>query len=175
MRPVKKKGKKHARTENRALGLARHEWVFLAKFAAFFSVPYALLHVLDLRLLTQPIASFESAFFNAAGVPSSAAASIIFAAGREFEIIPDCTGLVMVILLFALLWSTPIEEKRRRPFFAAGSIFLLAFNLARLFFTLWAGVAWGNAALEAVHVALWFVDSAVVLAVWAVAAEPRIR
>ncbi len=167
----KRAGKEKSEDGKRILGLARNEWRFLAKFAALFSVPYIMMRFIDLGWLTVLVAGVEGFLFNAAGIPSSVNASILVITGREYEIIPDCTGLVMIIMLSALLWSAPVTRKRRWLFMAAGIPFLFAFNLARLFFTLWTGTVVGGAALDAVHVFLWFVDAGVVVGVWAKAAE----
>ena len=166
-----RRGKAKARLETKIFGLARREWLFLIKFFALFLIPYALIHIIDLGWLTSAIASTESWLFNAAGIPSSVVGSEIIAAGTSYTIIADCTGLVMVAMLFALLWATPLKDKRRWLFLAIGVPFLLLFNLARLFVTLWAGVALGPVALEAVHLCFWFVDAAAAVAVWAKAAE----
>jgi len=90
-----------------------------------------------------------------------------------FEIIADCTGLVMVVLLFALLYSTEskADKPRELAFYAP---FLLAFNLVRLFATLLAHYHLGEAGFEAVHAALWFVDSGVVLWCWSRATGVRL-
>jgi len=163
--------KTRARPEAKIFGLARHEWLFLAKFFILFAIPYALIHVIDLGWLTRAIASIESGLFNAAGIPSSAVGSEVIAAGANYTIIADCTGLVMVAMLFALLWATPLKDKRRWLFLAIGAPFLLLFNFARLFITLWTGIALGPTALETVHLGFWFVDAAAAVAVWAKAAE----
>ncbi|MCX6767450.1 MAG: exosortase/archaeosortase family protein [Candidatus Micrarchaeota archaeon] len=168
---AKPPAKQGTHTKARVFGLARHEWVFFLKFAALFAIPYFFIHFVDLGPLTASIAGAESVFLSAAGTPARAVGSTVLAAGREFEIVADCTGLVMIIMLAALLWSTPVRRERRWLFLAAGAPFLFVFNLLRLFFTLWVGAALGGLAGEAVHVALWFVDAAVVIALWAKAAE----
>jgi len=163
-------GKKKAKAQT-TLGLAPREWLFLAKFFVFFSVPYVLIHLIDLGWLSGIVAVAETALFNAAGIPSSASGSQIFCAGMNYAIIADCTGLVMIFMLFALLWATPLKGRRRWLFLAVGIPLLLIFNIFRLFLTLYAGVAFGAGALDAVHLGFWFVDAGVVVALWAKAAE----
>jgi len=155
--------------ERRFLGLSAGEWIFLARFAGLFSIPYLGMRFSDLAWLTSPVAGAEGFLLNALGLPSSMNDSIITLAGKEYEIIPDCTGLVMIIMLFALLWSTPVKQERKWFFMAFGAPFLLAFNLLRLALTIWMDAVLGVG--EGAHVVFWLVDAGAVVGMWAKAAE----
>jgi exosortase/archaeosortase family protein len=156
--------------------LRREELAFLARFALLFGAPYLALHLVDVTPLAANIAHAQVAALSLAGVPAFADGPLLYVAGSPavYQIVADCTGLVMVILLFALLWATPIDPRARLPALLAFAPFLLAFNLVRLAATLLVGAWHGPAALEAAHVALWFVDSGVVLALWARVAGVRL-
>lgn len=150
-------------------GLSREQKFFLTRFPFYFLIPYALLLFLKLAFLTDSVASLEKIFLNAAGFNATAAGSILVVNNAVFEIIPDCTGLVMVFLFLALFYATPrasFVRKRGLPAVACYCIALFAFNLLRLFATLAIGASWGEGALNAAHAALWFVDAGVVLAAW---------
>lgn len=154
--------------------LKKSELEFLGRFFLLFFIPYILLHVADVSPLSSAIAGVESSALSAAGFPASSSGSLLFVGESVYEIVPDCTGLVMVILLFALLYSTPLDSNRRLRGLLVFTPLLLAFNLARLAVTLLTGAWFGPTALEGAHVLLWFVDSAVVLLAWGRAAGVKL-
>ncbi len=125
---------------------------------------------IDWSLLNEAIASFESSALAALGYANERAAAFIFANGSAFEVIVDCSGIVMIIMFLALYYSTGNLAKNknklpRSPWVYLPLLFL--FNLARLLATLVVGISFGGSAMEVTHFALWFVDSGVVLACWA--------
>jgi len=139
---------------------------FLLSFLALFFVPFALIHFLPLGFASEAVASVEETMLKAAGYATQRDGAFLSIGGKsDFEIVTDCTGLVMVILFFALLYSTPSKADKPRALLIYAPV-LLSFNLARLFATLVAHYHFGPAVFEGVHVALWFVDSAVVLWCW---------
>ncbi len=137
---------------------------FALRFAVFFGVPYALLHLLPLTPLLEVLAELESALLQWAGVESVRFGAVLSSNVAWFEIVPDCSGLVMVILLGALLWSTPVRQPER--FFVVFAPALFAFNVVRLFAVLYVGGVFGQGPLDAVHLGLWMVDAGIVLALW---------
>lgn len=149
--------------------------LFLVKFLVLFFVPYAFIHVVDLSAVNEAVAGVQGAMLNAAGLPTAVQGThlAITVGGRQafFNMIIDCSGLMMVILFFALLYSTPIKRGRLKWLLAFTPL-LLAFNAVRLFVTIAAAVLYN--AFEVVHMALWFVDSAVVLLCWAFVAEIKL-
>jgi hypothetical protein len=74
-------------------------------------------------------------------------------------------------MFLALYYATPNFSKNKPPRPPRSPwpyvFFLFIFNLARVLATLAVGISFGGAALGVAHFALWFVDSAVVLAAWA--------
>ncbi|MBI4360544.1 exosortase/archaeosortase family protein [Candidatus Micrarchaeota archaeon] len=140
---------------------------FFPRFAAFFGAPYLLLHVLPLSLLLEGIARVQSFALNAAGFSSLQNGVFVSSNAAWFQIVPSCSGLVMVILLFALLYATPVKKPMR--FFAVFAPALFSFNFLRLFSVMAVGGTYGLEAMNAVHAGLWFVDAALVLWLWFVA------
>ncbi len=172
-----KRSKKSKKTRKASFGLSREQKFFLTRFPFYFLVPYALLLALKPAFLTNAIASLEALLLNAAGFAAAASGSMLFVNNSVFEIIPDCSGLVMVFLFLALFYATPrasFTRKRGIGAVAAYVVGLFTFNLVRLFVTLAIGVTWGEGALNAAHAALWFVDAGVVLAAWASATRVRV-
>ncbi len=137
---------------------------FVLRISAFFGLPYALLHVVPMEPLLDAIAAIESAMLNALGVASVRFGAVLSSNAAWFQIVPDCSGLVMVFLLLGLLWSTPVRRPLRH--FLVFAPLLLAWNLVRLFLVLYAGGIYGQTAVEALHVGLWFVDAGIVLGIW---------
>jgi len=143
---------------------------FVLKFALLFGIPYAAMHFADTGLVTNAVASAEALMFRVGGFAVSQNASLLFVEGVPFEIVADCTGLMMVFLLLALLWATPVDENRRLRAFLVWTPFLLGLNLLRMFITLFVGVS-APQLMDAAHVALWFVDSGAVVLIWMHEAE----
>ncbi len=140
---------------------------FAFRFAFFFGVPYALLHVVPLGFLLDAIAAIESALLHAFGIASVRFGAFLSSNAAWFEIVPDCSGLVMVILLGGLLWSTPVQRPLRAFAVFAPALFL--WNFVRLFAVLYAGGVWGQMVQDWLHIGLWMLDAGLVLAMWWVA------
>jgi len=139
---------------------------FLAKFLVFFFLPFAALHFVDASVLTVAVAHAEKILLSLLGYSATAIGDDLFVDGAHFKIVVDCTGLVLVLLLAALLFATPLKNEKRLQALALFTPFLLAFNLLRLLLTLTVGAVLGQPALEATHMLMWFVDSAVVFFIW---------
>ena len=140
---------------------------FIAKFLPLYFIPFFLIsRVIPLGFLTDLIASTESFFLSSAGVANTLRASFIFTTAINYEIVAECTGLSMVILLFALLYSAELDNKKRVKTMLFFTPILLFFNLLRLFAVLWLGAKLGQQGLDYAHPAFWFVDAAIVFAIW---------
>ena len=137
---------------------------FLLRFFPAMAALYAAIILVPLPWLYAGIASLETNFLNGAGIPAASNGALIHVDGASFEIVAECSGLVMAAMLVSLFYAS---KTKRWRWLAGGMVFLLLFNLARLFATLYAGASWGQAALDLVHPALWFVDTGLVLAIWA--------
>jgi len=147
------------------LNLRNEEKDFLLKFFGIFFALFALLKALDLRMLAEIIAIMEEALLKFFGFAVSREGTLLILQNRTFEIVSECTGLVLVILLIALLYSTKIRESARRRALLLYVPFLLVFNIFRLLITLVSAVLIPDF-FDAMHVFLWFVDSGVVMFLW---------
>lgn len=143
---------------------------FLAKFGVFFSIPYALIHVVDMRTITDFIAGAESALLSAAGVGNSVSGSLISAPPQAYEIVPDCSGFVLISAFAALAFASRTTLRKQTVSIALFSPVLFAFNILRLFATLWVGVR-ASPYLEAAHLSFWFIDGALVMLLWLAAVK----
>ncbi len=130
-------------------------------------MPYLALLSFPFFPLLNAIALVESAALAFFGISSSVFGNVLSSNALWFEIVPSCSGLVMVLLLFGLLFSTPVRQPLRFLVVFAPALFV--FNLFRLFAVLAVGGLYGPDAVGAVHVYLWFVDAGLVLFLWFVA------
>ncbi len=144
--------------------LAEQEKTFILKFLISFAVLFAAVLALPLAPLLEWIAQTEAGWLSSAGIDAFAEGPVVHANGAEFEIVNECSSLVMVALLAALLFAGGKKSDWRA--LAIGAPLLFAFNLLRLFATMAVGAAWGAAATDSVHYLLWLVDSALVLGIW---------
>ncbi|MBI3587734.1 exosortase/archaeosortase family protein [Candidatus Micrarchaeota archaeon] len=141
---------------------------FLLKFLAAFAFLFLVVLAFPMRPLLTLIAQLVTAILNAAGTGALSQGTVIYSHGLFFEIVNECSSLVMISLLAALLYATEgmrLHIKARS--LAIGAAVLFLFNLARLSATIEAGVNYGNSALDAIHFLLWIVDAVVVIALWA--------
>jgi exosortase/archaeosortase family protein len=68
------------------------------------------------------------------------------------------------------MFAFRLSAKKSLAYFAFYAPFLLAFNVLRVAFTIAVGISYGEAAMDAVHMALWVFDSLLVLCLWTRAA-----
>ncbi|MBI5035909.1 exosortase/archaeosortase family protein [Candidatus Micrarchaeota archaeon] len=137
---------------------------FFILFALLFGIPYyLLLYVLPLKPLLEAIASFLAFALNATGFTSTATGTLLASNDQLFEIVPSCSGFVMIILMFALLYSTPVKKPLR--FLALYAPVLFLFNIYRLYAAIALGSTWPELA-EPVHFYYWFIDAFLVLFLW---------
>lgn len=139
---------------------------FFAKFGLLFGIPYVALNALPYPPLLEAIASFQKSALESVGIAAVQNGTRIETATQLFQIVPSCTGLVMVFLMFALLYSTPVKNPAR--YLAVFAPALFAFNQVRLFSVLSLGTLF-PAQVEPLHFFLWFVDAGLVLFLWFVA------
>ena len=114
--------------------------------------------------LLEWIAGTQANWLYSAGIDAFAEGSVVHANGSQFEIVNECSSLVMIALLAALLFAG--GKKSDWKALAIGVPLLFAFNLLRLFATIAIGASFGDGALDPVHYLLWIVDAGLVLAVW---------
>lgn len=167
-RPRKKTARRSKPREGRSvfsLWLSDKEKSFLARFLACYAILFALIKILPLAPVNLLVAWLQAKILSAAGFEVFMSGANLLVGSAAFEIIIDCSGFVMMILFFSLLYATRtrIPPARLLAYFA----FFFLFNLARLAFTLSIGASYGDGPMNLVHPALWFVDSGVVFAAWA--------
>lgn len=162
MRKKKFKKKAVAHSEMRKKEFRKKAAVFLIKFFLIYAVLQALLFVFPIMPLLEFIAGTEASWL---GLQSQG--NIVMANSHGFEIAENCSGLVSVSVLAAIVFSLSRPELHRKILlFAAGALFLFPLNLLRVYFVLLAAVKIGPGIAEALHVATWFVTSAAIIAVW---------
>ncbi len=155
------------------VALTHEQLEFLKKFPVYFFLPYIGMRLVDWSALTDAIAAFESSALSALGYANQRIGSVILTQASAFDLIVDCSGVVMIIMFLALYYATGDFSKKgkrgskppRSPWIYLPLLF--AFNLCRILVTLAIGISFGDAALQATHFTLWFADSAVVLLCWA--------
>lgn len=161
------------------LRISRDEAGFLLRFFLSFFASYALLHLLDYFKVFEPlklfVAAAQAALFRSIGVSAVLQGAMLSHGGLAFAIVLECTGLVLVALLFSLLFASRVPAKKLLRALLLFSPFLLAFNVLRVFATLYSGVAFGIGVMDSVHVFLWLVDSLLVLWIWTVAIGLSVR
>jgi|YelNatPaOPRAMG01_1025707.scaffolds.fasta_scaffold09734_6 hypothetical protein len=135
----------------------------LAKFLLVFFILLALIHFIDFSTLASVVASVESELLSTLGFTVLKFKSTVIVNSTPFLITVDCTGVVLIILLFSLFVSTQTGSLKQ---FILFSILLFFFNITRLLLTLEVGSVYGLNAMELTHVSLWLVDSAVVFIIW---------
>ncbi len=164
------------------LSLRESEKRFLLKFFSIFFALFLLLKLADAAPIVsnaagaakETVAATEQFLLQSSGFQISRTGATLFNQGGQYDIIIECTGLVLVILLISLLYSTDVKKQRKRRALLLYTPFLLVFNVARLYATLWTGMAIGTQAMDVVHPLLWIVDSLLVLFLWSRAAEIKL-
>ncbi len=133
------------------------------KFLVVFFALFAFIHLLDVSLLTSFLAGLEGFLLSSLGFATVVSNSLLTVNSISFLVSVDCSGLVLIVLLFSLFVSTGVGSVRNFVFFSA---LLFLFNIARLLLTIEVGGVFGFGVMEATHIFLWFVDSGVVFAIW---------
>ena len=140
----------------------RKQVIFLVKFLAIFAVLHLLLYLFDLSPLQESIASLEAGWLGL-----EASGDLVFVGGQAFAITPSCTGLVASFILAAVVFALKKPGgKEKVATYLIGTLALLLINLLRVYLVLLAAIAYGVAAAEALHVASWFVMSALIIGLW---------
>ncbi len=145
--------------------LSAKEKHFLFYFTVIFLSIFGLLKIAEPQPVNLFVAQLQEQILSAAGYNAVRDGTTLLLNGAAFQIVIDCSGLVMMTLFFALLYSTKtrISTPRLLAYFA----FFFLFNLLRLAFTIGIAADYGEGALGIVHPVLWFVDAGVVFVCWA--------
>jgi len=145
--------------------LSAKEKHFLFYFTLIFLSIFGLLKITEPQPVNLLVAQLQERLLSSAGYSIVRDGAILLLNGSAFQIVIDCSGLVMMTLFFALLYST--KTKIPLPRLLAYFAFFFLFNLLRLAFTIGVAADYGEGALGIVHPVLWFVDAGVVFACWA--------
>ncbi|MEM4255393.1 MAG: archaeosortase/exosortase family protein [Candidatus Norongarragalinales archaeon] len=153
------------KTKRPFFSLSEKEKHFLFYFTTVFSLIFALLKLAEPRPVNLLVAQLQESLLSSAGYGVLRDGASLVVENAAFEIVVDCSGLVMMALFFALLYATKtrIPHLRMLGYFA----FFFTFNLLRVAFTIAVGAEYGPQAIDVVHPALWFVDSGLVFGCWA--------
>ena len=153
---------------------------FLSRFLIVFLPLYALIELTTIyfsnNFFTQLIAAIQSQILKVIGISTIHSGNILRAAGATFEIIPDCTGLMLIAMLVGLLYATrSVTNKHKLNILLLGGAVLLIFNLLRLTLTIYTFVNFGQNTFELTHFALWIIDSLLVITIWLLAINKNLQ
>jgi exosortase/archaeosortase family protein len=143
-------------------GFARKAAFFLLKFFIIYSVLQAAILISPIGPLKEGIALFEAGLL---GLESEG--NIITLNGSRAEIVANCTGLMSISVLAAIVFSLRKPAiKKKIGLFAVGAALLFPLNLLRIYLVLLAAMAFDLEAFEAIHTTTWFGTSAAILILW---------
>jgi len=136
--------------------------VFLIKFFAIYIVLQSAIVVAPIEPLKEGIASFEAGLLGLEYEGNS----IIFN-GHRAEIVANCTGLMSISVLAAIVFSLKRPAfKKKLGLFMAGAAVLFPVNLFRVYLVLLAANEFELETFEAIHTTTWFAMSAAILILW---------
>ena len=126
------------------------------RFVLAFLVSYVLLRYTLGILLQSPLASLVALITGC-----SASGHAVLCGYNEYVIVPECTGVVSVALLIAMLYVLPIERSRAVRAAVFGSLFLLVLNVFRVA----ALVAFTRSifSFDVLHTLFWFASPLLVI------------
>jgi len=140
------------------------------KKAALFLVKFFLIYaVLQYIILNAPLGLLENwiASIQAALLGLKAEGNIVLFNVSRFEIAANCTGLMSIAVLAAIVFSLRKPEmKKKIALLALGFLVLFPLNLLRVYLVLLVAISLGPGSAEALHVATWFAMSAAILFLW---------
>lgn len=136
--------------------------VFLAKFFLIYAALQALVLLLPMNSLLEFIAGTEASWLGL-----QAQGNAILFDSHNFEIAENCSGLVSISVLAAIIFSLRKPELRKKiALFAFGTAILFPLNLLRVYFVLLAAISFNAEIAETLHVATWFITSAIIIVLW---------
>jgi len=135
---------------------------FLAKFFLIYAGLQALVLLLPISALLLPIAAMEASWLGL-----QAQGNIILFDSHNFEIAENCSGLVSISVLAAIIFSLSRPELRKKiALLAFGAAILFPLNLLRVYLVLLAAISFNPEMAETLHIATWFITSAIIIALW---------
>ncbi len=140
----------------------RNAAFFLVKFFVIYSVLQTAIVLAPLDPLKEGIASFEA---RALGL--EAEGNKIFFNGGIAEIVANCTGLMSISVLAAIVFSLKKPGfKKKVGLLAAGAALLFPLNLLRIYLVLITATAFELKTFGSIHTTTWFAMSAAILLFW---------
>lgn len=136
--------------------------VFLIKFFLIYAVLQTLILVAPLEPLQNSIASFEAGLFGLEPEGNSIAFD-----SQRFEIVANCTGLMGISVLAAIIFAlTKPGLKKKLALFAGGTAILFPLNLLRVYIVIAVAMTLDPNMAETLHTITWFTTSALILGLW---------
>lgn len=136
--------------------------IFLIKFFLIYAVLQTIILAAPIGFLKEFVALTEA---NALGF--EAEGNIILFNEHRFEIVANCTGLMSISVLAAIVFSLRKPSlKKKLGLFGVGTAILFPLNLFRVYLVLLAAVSFNPGIAENLHVATWFGTSAAIMILW---------
>ena len=137
----------------------RRSLVFLARFAAFLVLFYAVVAIRPINdavvvPFTAAVARAVAALLAAVGEPVAARGTEILSPAFAVQIENGCNGLETVLLFSAAVFAFPASARRRAAGLLAGFAAIEAFNLVRVVSLFWIG-AHRSELFSASHTVVW--------------------
>ncbi len=136
--------------------------IFLIKFFVIYTILQFLILALPLEFVENGIAEIEA---NAIG--ARAEGNMIEGREQSFQIVPNCTGLVGISILAAIIFSLRKPElKKKLVLLGIGTVILFPLNLLRIYFVLRVSILSNAEIGEILHMTTWFISAATILVIW---------
>ena len=136
--------------------------LFLIKFFVIYAVLQFLILVLPIGFIENGIAEIEA---NAIG--EGAEGNLIELEGHSFQIVPNCTGLVGISVLAAIIFALRKPKlKKKLALLCIGALILFPLNLLRIYFVLWVSIIYNPEIGETLHMTTWFIAAGAILVIW---------
>jgi len=126
------------------------------RFVVYFLILYAALRFTLGYLLQHPTAAIVAAM-----VSCPVNGNAIVCGYNDYEIVPECTGIVSIVLLLSLLLVLPLDRSKKIRTAVFGSLFLYILNLFRVYALI--GLSESIFAFDLLHLLFWFASPVIVI------------
>ncbi len=141
--------------------------LFLIKFFVIYAVLQFLILALPLEFVENGIAGIEAAAIGARAEGNIIELEGNEAVGHSFQIVPNCTGLVGISVLAAIIFALRKPElKKKLALLCIGALILFPLNLLRVYFVLWVSIEFNPGIGETLHMTTWFIAAGAILVIW---------
>ena len=140
--------------------------LFLIKFFVIYAVLQFLILALPIGFIENGIAEIE-----ASAIGGKAEGNVIefdnATATHSFQIVPNCTGLVGISVLAAIIFALRKPKLNKKiALLAIGAAILFPLNLLRVYFVLWISIVYSPEIGEILHITTWFIAAGAILVIW---------